>query len=78
LDCRDGFNEAYYGRPERLLEPGARLACSASSFVAPSVSADDVEHLGTDLSNGAWEHKFGHLRSQPQFNGSLRLIIVQP
>jgi ubiquinone/menaquinone biosynthesis C-methylase UbiE len=26
LKCRDGFNEAYYGRPERLLEPAARLA----------------------------------------------------
>jgi len=26
LHCKDGFNEAYYGRPERLLEDGARLA----------------------------------------------------
>ncbi|MBN9276485.1 MAG: class I SAM-dependent methyltransferase, partial [Hyphomicrobium sp.] len=33
LMCRDGFNEAYYGRPERLLEPATRLACSAWSFV---------------------------------------------
>lgn len=29
LDCRDGFNEAYYGRPEALLDPEARLACSS-------------------------------------------------
>jgi SAM-dependent methyltransferase len=29
LDCSDGFNEAYYGRPEMLLDPQARLACSA-------------------------------------------------
>ncbi len=37
LDCADGFNEAYYGRPERLLDASARLACSAWSFVAPEV-----------------------------------------
>jgi hypothetical protein len=34
LDCTDGFNEAYYGRPEMMLDPAARLACSAWSFVA--------------------------------------------
>jgi SAM-dependent methyltransferase len=29
LDCTDGFNEAYYGRPEALLDPAARLSCPA-------------------------------------------------
>jgi len=28
LDCTDGFQEAYYGRPEALLGPEARRACS--------------------------------------------------
>ncbi|MEZ5264406.1 MAG: hypothetical protein R2755_22100 [Acidimicrobiales bacterium] len=39
LDCTDGFNGAYYGRPERLLDPAARQACSArraSSIRQPS------------------------------------------
>lgn len=35
LECRDGFNEAYYGRPEMFLDPGARLACSSWSLVDP-------------------------------------------
>lgn len=34
LDCIDGFNEAYYGRPERLLDPLARTSCSAWSSTA--------------------------------------------
>ena len=34
LHCKDGFNEAYYGRPERFLDDGPRLACSAWSFWA--------------------------------------------
>ena len=32
-NCFDGFNEAYYARPEMFLRAPARLACSAWSFV---------------------------------------------
>jgi SAM-dependent methyltransferase len=75
LDCTDGFGEAYYGRPERLLEPGARLANSAWSFVGPGVEERFVESLALDLASGAWDEKHGHLRTQPTFEGSLRLIV---
>ena len=75
LDCTDGFGEAYYGRPEMLLDPGARLACSAWSFVDPAVESRFVAELGRDLETGAWDKKYGHLRSQPHFDGSLKLII---
>lgn len=75
LDCSDGFGEAYYGRPERLLDPGARLANSAWSFVDASVGERFVAGLGRDLDSGKWDSKYGHLRTQPQFDGSLRLVI---
>jgi len=75
LQCRDGFNEAYYGRPERLLEDRARLACSAWSFVDPAATAASVAHLRADLRGGRWDARFGHLRTQPEFAGSLRLIV---
>jgi hypothetical protein len=76
LTCTDGFGEAYYGRPERLLEPGARLACSAWSFVDASVLDRFVETLSRDLSAGTWDAKYGHLRSQPEFAGSLKLVVA--
>jgi len=75
LDCTDGFGEAYYGRPERLLEPGARLANSAWSFVGPEVEERFVASLSADLADGSWDARFGHLRDQPEFDGSLRLIV---
>ena len=78
LDCVDGFSEAYYGRPERLLEPGARLANSAWSFVDPAVGPRFVAHLGRDLADGTWDGRHGHLRNQPFFEGSLRLIVGRP
>jgi SAM-dependent methyltransferase len=76
LDCVDGFNEAYYGRPEMLLDPAARLACSAWSFVdAAAVERFDAS-LRRDLDDGTWDHQHGKLRRQPSFEGSLVLILT--
>ncbi|MEV1025870.1 class I SAM-dependent methyltransferase [Streptomyces sp. NPDC050264] len=78
LDCTDGFNEAYYGRPEMLLDPAARQACSAWSFI------DDRARQGFDISlrralgSGAWDEAFGHLRSRPTYTGSLVLLRATP
>jgi SAM-dependent methyltransferase len=74
LNCVDGFGEAYYGRPERLLDPGARKANSAWSFVAPEVHERFETTLRRDLANGTWDASHGHLRTQPHFDGSLVLI----
>ncbi|GAA4614766.1 methyltransferase domain-containing protein [Actinoallomurus liliacearum] len=77
-DCTDGFNEAYYARPERLLDPGARQACSAWSFVEPALGEQYVERLRTDLESGAWDERHGALRRQPYLDGSLVLIRAIP
>jgi SAM-dependent methyltransferase len=75
LDCTDGFNEAYYGRPEMFLDAGARRACSSWSLVAPDVATASVERLSRDLADGAWDARHGALRSQPTYHGALRLVI---
>jgi hypothetical protein len=73
-DCTDGFNEAYYARPEFLLEPAARQACSAWSFVEPAVAEEYTGHLRRDLESGAWDERYGSLRQQPYLLGSLVLV----
>lgn len=75
-DCVDGFNEAYYARPEILLDPAARRSCSAWSFVPADLAAEYVERLRRDLGSGAWDEWFGHLRQQPSLTGSLVLVRV--
>jgi Methyltransferase domain len=77
-DCTDGFNEAYYARPERLLEPAARQACSAWSFVDPAVCEQYTDALRRDLQSGAWDERFGSLRREPYLHGSLVLIRAVP
>jgi SAM-dependent methyltransferase len=78
FDCRDGFNEAYYGRPERLLDPAARLACSSWSFIDAAATARFEAALAADLASGAWDAEWGQLRSMPEYNGSIRLVISRP
>ena len=78
LDCTDGFNDAYYGRPEMFLDPSARLACSAWSFVAPAAVARFETDLGRDLADGTWDARHGHLRKQKYLEGSLVLLVSSP
>ncbi|MDD9380265.1 class I SAM-dependent methyltransferase [Streptomyces sp. ZAF1911] len=78
LDCTDGFNEAYYGRPELLLDPAARQACSAWSFVDDAVREHFDRTLRRDLASGAWDDRFGHLRTQPAYEGSLVIVRATP
>ena len=78
LDCTDGFNDAYYGRPEMLLNPQARLACSAWSFVDPSAAARAEQRLSGALANGTWDARYGHLRQQPYLEGALVRVVARP
>lgn len=77
-DCTDGFNEAYYGRPKRLLDPGARQACSSWSFIEPALQEQYVSHLARDIASGVWDERYGPLRRQPSYNGSLVLVRAMP
>ncbi len=78
LDCTDGFNEAYYGRPERLLDPGARQACSAWSFVDAAAVARFEADLTRELADGTWDARYGALRTQPALDGALVLVVSTP
>jgi SAM-dependent methyltransferase len=78
IDCSDGFTEAYYARPEMFLNPRVRAAQSAWGFVEDAAIARGVERLRADLASGAWDDRHGALRTQPEFVGSLRLIVGHP
>jgi len=77
-DCRDGFTEAFYARPEAFLEDDVRRAQSAWAFVARDEELASVRRLRDDLESGAWDARFGHFRDLPRYLGSLRLIVAEP
>jgi hypothetical protein len=76
IDCVDGFTEAFYARPERLLDPAVRRAQSSWGFIEAAAQERAVEKLRADLQSGAWDERFGLWRRQPTFDGSLRLIVA--
>jgi hypothetical protein len=76
FDCVDGFAEAFYGRPEALLDAAVRRSQSAWGFVPGEAIERGIANLRTALASGEWDARHGHLRTQPEFIGALRLIVA--
>ncbi len=77
-DCADGFFEAFWRRPEQLLDPAVRGAQSMWALLEPGVERRMVERLAAALDSGAWDAAHGHLRGQESFDGALRLVVSEP
>jgi SAM-dependent methyltransferase len=77
-DCVDGFIESYYARPEELLKAEVRAAQSAWAFADPALVERGLARLRAALASGAWDARHGHLRTQPEFIGALRLVVSRP
>lgn len=78
IDCIDGFQEAYYARPEAFLDPAVRKAQSAWGYIPADEQEVIVQRLANDLQSGKWDEQYGHFRTQPFFTGAMRLIIAYP
>jgi hypothetical protein len=74
-DCIDGFFEAFWRRPEALLDPAIRSAQSMWALLEPGVEQRIVQRLATALRSGAWDAEHGRLRDQESYDGALRLVI---
>lgn len=78
LDCTDGFQEAFYGRPEAFLQEEVRLSQSAWGFLPVGLEEELAARLESDLISGKWDEKFGHFRTLPECTFALRLVISTP
>jgi SAM-dependent methyltransferase len=74
-DCADGFAEAFFGRPESLLDEHVRRSQSAWGFVDPAIERRSVASLCASLDSGDWDRQHGELRTLDEYWGSLRLVI---
>lgn len=77
-DCVDGFFEAFWRRPEALLDADVRSAQSLWALTGPRLEQEIVQRLAEALASGEWDASHGHLREQSEFDGSLRLIVSEP
>ena len=77
-DCSDGFFEAFWRRPERLLDPAVRSAQSMWALLEEGAERRIVERLSASLASGEWDEQHGHLRAMDSFDGALALVISEP
>lgn len=77
-DCTDGFFEAFWRRPEALLDPEVRSAQSLWALLEPGAEQQIVDRLAGALQSGAWDAEHGHLRDRDELDGALRLVISEP
>ncbi len=76
FDCVDGFQEAFYGRPEAFLNKEVRLNQSAWGFLPEGEEDKIVKRLADDLASGDWDKKYGYHRELNEFTCALKLIIA--
>ncbi|MDQ6836181.1 MAG: class I SAM-dependent methyltransferase [Actinomycetota bacterium] len=77
-DCQDGFFEAFWNRPECLLDPAVRASQSMWALLEPGVEEAIVDRLQDAVASGEWDARHGHLRELTSYDGSLRLVVSEP
>jgi SAM-dependent methyltransferase len=75
-DCVDGFLACYWARPEAYLEPRIRSGISLFSKLDPALVDACIERLRSDLESGAWDRRYGYLRSMDEHDFGYRLVIA--
>jgi hypothetical protein len=76
-DCTDGMGLSFWSRPESVLDPGARRATSGFARMDDDEEQAIVERLATDLRSGAWDERYGRLRSLTELDVGLRLVVAE-
>jgi SAM-dependent methyltransferase len=73
-DCTDRMFSTLWARPEEYLDPRVREATSTWQLIPPAISARALDQLARDLASGAWDERYGHLRTTTEWDVGLRLI----
>ncbi|NEC24910.1 class I SAM-dependent methyltransferase [Streptomyces parvus] len=75
-DFTDGFQIAYWRRPEHFLDPIVRQASSTFAQMPASVVEPAIERLRADLASGAWHRRHADLLERDSVDYGYRLLIA--
>ena len=76
-DCRDGFIEAFWARPEAYLDPVVRDGMSGMRAMDQQVVARAMARLEADLRSGEWDRRHGDLRRRAEMELGYRLVLAE-
>lgn len=75
-DMQDAVMLAHWNRPEAYLDAGVRAVASGFAQSPRDVVDRFVSQLGSDLSSGGWDDRFGHLRDDVTHDAGYRLVVA--
>ncbi len=75
-DCSDGVAAAYWRRPEAYLDPDVQRSMSLLALLPHDVLARGTARLASDLEDGTWNDRHGHLLDQDTADYGYRLVIA--
>ena len=74
-DCSDGFQAAYWRRPERYLDPVVRASISTLAMLPRATVENAVERLRADLASGVFWQRHADLAGRSEMDYGYRLLI---
>jgi len=77
-DCIDGFNAAYWSRPEAYLEPDIWRPMSALALIPDADRAHGMRRLSADLASGEWDQRWGYLRGLAELDLGYCVATARP
>jgi SAM-dependent methyltransferase len=75
-DCTDLFFAALWARPEKLFDEEVLRPMWVWQSIPEEARQDGRERLRADLESGAWDERYGHLRTLSTLDVGLRLVSV--
>lgn len=75
-DFTDGFQAAFWRRPEMYLDPEVRAASSTFASLPPEVVEPGIEQLRTDLETGKWSETYNELLTLDRADFGHRIVIA--
>jgi SAM-dependent methyltransferase len=75
-DFTDGFQAAFWRRPEMYLDSEVRAASSTFASLSPELVLPGIERLRQDLETGKWHQTYGELLKQEGVDYGHRIVIA--
>lgn len=76
-DLQDGFQGAYWRRPEQYLDPAVRASISSFARRPPTELHQGLTRLQNDLDDGSWAKKHGSCLSRETIDLGYRIVVAK-
>lgn len=74
-DMQDGVLAAHWRRPHAYLDEQVRRSTSTFRQLPKSVTERAISQLESDLQDGTWHRRYGHLLDASELDAGYRIVV---